>query len=240
MSKRIIFYILFSLILGGIYYFVSYNLIFSIAVFLSFLVILVLYFERKYKTYLLISRKTNECISFINNFVITLSINNSITTTLENIQSSFSKELIEQLNVIAHISDEEKITYLENYFESPLYSIFSKLIEQFIYEGGNILDTSHLLLFDARIVEENLNNFNSISKRKLFEFLLMWIICFGILIAIKIFMGEYFIKIQKMNYFPFALFGFFLAFMVSFMLFISHSLNLRFINEGISYEKIKK
>ncbi len=240
MIKRITIYFLLSIVMGGIYYYLTNNLIFSIATLLVYLIFFVAYYEITYRKYKIIIRKTRECIQFINNFIITMSVNNSINTTFDSMSSSFSNELIEQINSINHLTDEEKIMYLENYFVSPLYNVFTKLLKQYIEEGGNIIDNTHLLIFDTRVVEEDLNNFISISYRKVFQFCIMWSICFLILLVTKTALGNYYVQIQGMSYFPISIFLFFIIFLGSLWLILRHFLDLRFINKEISNEKFKK
>lgn len=240
MIKRYIAYFFISILFGLIFYFITNEIIFSVAIFLIYLIYFLFLMERQYKTYSLVIRKTKECINFINNFIISISINSSVSTTFDSLSGSFSNQLIEQINAITHLNDEEKIDYLENYFQSPLYNAFLKLLKQFLYEGGNILDSSHILIFDSRIIDENLNNFLTRSKGKLFQFVTMWGLCFGILIMLKFFLGNYFNKIQNMEFFPYSIFIFFLVFLGFLYFMMKHFLNLNFINEGIKHEKIKR
>lgn len=240
MIKRSAIYFAISIIFGLIFYYLTNNLIFSIAISLIYLVFFISYYEINYRKYKITIRKTRECIQFINNFIITMSVNNSINTTFDSMSSSFSNELIEQINSINHLTDEEKIMYLENYFVSPLYNVFTKLLKQYIEEGGNIIDNTHLLIFDTRVVEEDLNNFLSISYRKVFQFCLMWSICFFILLVTKTALGNYYEQIQGMTYFPFSIFLFFLVFLGSLWLILKHFLDLQFINKELRNEKFKK
>jgi len=240
MIKRIILYLFVSLLFGGIFYYLANNLIFSIVVLLIFIVYFLIIFERQYRKYTIIIRKTRECVNFINDFVITISINNSLTTTLNSLSGGFSDSLIEQINSINQLSDEEKVFYLDNYFENHLYSAFIKILKQFLYEGGNIIDSSHILIFDSRIIEENLNNYISVSKKRVFQFYLGWILCFTIMIAMHIFLGTYYIKIQKMNYFPYGCFIFFVFFLICQFFLYNHYFDLSFINREIKNENNKK
>src|SRR5574344_1185221 len=228
MIKRSIIYSILSLIFGALFYYLSNNLIFSILVLLLYLAFFFLFYERKYRTYKLII-----------NFIITISINKSVNSTFDSLSNSFSDSLVEQINSINHLSDEEKVMYLDNYFQSPLYSAFLKILKQNLYEGGNIIDSAHLLIFDTRIVEENLNQFLSISYKKVFQFCLMWGFCFLIFLLMRIFFRSYYVQIQNMTYFPYSLFAFFFVFLVCLWLILSHFLDLRFINKEIKNEKNK-
>lgn len=240
MIKRIIVYLLISLLFGGVFYYLANNLIFSVAVLLIFIVYFLVIFERQYRKYTIIIRKTRECVNFINDFVITISVNNSLTTTLNSLSGGFSDSLIEQINSINQLNDEEKVFYLDNYFENHLYSAFIKILKQFLYEGGNIIDSSHILIFDSRIIEDNLNNYISISRKRVFQFYLGWILCFAIMIAMHIFLGAYYIKIQKMYYFSYGCFIFFVFFLVCQFLLYNHYFDLSFINWEIKNENNKK
>ncbi len=240
MIKRMTIYFILSCVFGLIFYYLTANLIFSVATSLIYLVFFMSYYEINYRKYKITIRKTRECIQFINNFIITMSVNNSINTTFDSMSSSFSNELIEQINSINHLTDEEKIMYLENYFVSPLYNVFTKLLRQYIEEGGNIIDNTHLLIFDTRVVEEDLNNFISISYRKVFQFCIMWSICFLILLVTKTALGNYYEQIQGMSYFPFSILLFFIVFLGCLWLILKHFLDLRFINKELRNEKFKK
>ncbi len=240
MIKRIIVYTLLSFIFGLLFYFLTNKFLLSLLVFLIYCAFFFVFYEIKYRNYRVTIRKTRECIQFINNFIITLSVNNSIVTTFNVLSTSFSKELKEQVNSINHLNDEEKIIYLKNYFNSSLYSVFVDLLKQFIEDGGNIINNTHLLIFDTRLIEENLNDFLVISNKKLFQFGLMWGLCFIILLITKVALGNYYLKIQLMNYYPYSLFLFFILFLVFLYFILRHYLDLNFINEELKDEKNKK
>ena len=233
MTNVIIIYIIVSLLMGATNYLLTKNIILSLIVTLFFIFVFFFLVERKYKKYKLIKRKTKECINFINNFVITLSVNGSISTTLASISSGFSDELKDQISVITHLTDEDKIFYLDNYFENSMYKVFINLLKQYLYEGGDILDSTRILIFDSQMLNNDIDNFSSVSKNKIFQFSYMWLICFGILIATKFFMGEYYEKIQDMNYFPYAILVFFMVFGLCLYLILNHSFNLDFVKKDV-------
>jgi len=240
MVKRFLIYFFTSLLFGGLFFYLTNNIIMTIVIFAAYLLYFLVIFEKKFRFYSLIISKTKECISFINSFIITISINKSITTTFNSLSSSFSDSLVEQVNSINQLNDEEKVMYLDNYFENHLYTAFTKILKQFVYEGGNILDSSDQLIFDSRIVEENLENYLSISRAKVFQFYVMWSICFVIMIIMHLFLGEYYTKICAMEYFPYSVACLFLIFLICQALIFNCFFNLSFVNKEIKNEKNKK
>lgn len=228
MIKRILIYLLISLSFGLLFFYMSQNLFFSIGI-LGIYLVYCIYFEYKFNKYSKLKNRTKECINFINNFIITLSVNNSIEVSFNSLKEGFSKDLKDQIESINNLNNEEIIHYLDNYFTIPLYTLFLKLFDQYIYNGGNLLDNSNTLIFDSRLIENNLDNHISISKSKLFEFLIMWGLCFLIIALMQIFLGDYFVQIRMMDYFPIALTIFFLSFLISFSLIINHLFNIDFI-----------
>ena len=180
-----IIYILVSLLMSLLYYYSSPNLIFTILVGALFLILFFAIYESlriKYKKRL---NRTLEAIKFINNFTVTLSVNNSISTTYDSVIASSDKDLVLQADTIKQFDIEERINYLIKYFDCPIYGVFTNLLKQYIYNGGNILDISQLLIHDSRELEERINEYDFIAKRKTRDFLISWGFSIVILIILR-------------------------------------------------------
>lgn len=230
-SKRIMLYILLSLIMSALFLYTTKNYIYTIILLLVSITFFFFIIEREYKKYKVIDKKTHECISFINNFIITLSINNSIVTTFDSIKDSFQGELKEEVENIENLDVEERLTYLRTYFDNSLYEFFLKIIHQYVFNGGNILQISQLLIFDSRKIETSLDNFKSVGKRKMIEFATMWGITMLILIIVQVALSMFYQTILSMSFYTPAIFFFFIMFLLFLYMFIHHQFNLKFINE---------
>lgn len=236
-SKRIIIYILLSLLMSALFLYTTKNLIYTILLLLISFLFFIFIIEKEYRKYKLIDRKTHECISFINNFIITLSINNSIVTTFDSIKDSFQGDLKEEVDNIENLNTEEKLSYLKGYFDSSIYEFFLKIINQYIFNGGNILQISQLLIFDSRKIETSLDNFKSVGKRKMIEFITMWAITMLILVIVQVALSMFYQTILSMSFYTPAIFFFFVMFLLFLYMFIHHQFNLSFINEKKEKEK---
>lgn len=187
--------------------------------------------EKEYKKFKKIDKVTHECISFINNFIISVSIHNTLSATFEMIKESISGDLRKEIDSIDHLDVEEKLEYLKNYFDSSLYDFFLKIINQYVFNGGDIIGISQLLIFDSRKIETSLDNFLMVSKRKFIEFSILWGITIGILIILQFSLSMFYEIILSMNFYAPLIFIFFIIFLIFLYLFLKHNFNLSFINE---------
>ena len=108
-------------------------------------------------------------------------------------------------------------------------------MDQYIYNGGDILKLSQILLFDVHQLSEEVLNHKSLIVKKLIEFISLWILTFIILIIMKFSLANYFEEIMVLDYFRYGILGFFTFFYVNLILFIFNSFNLSFVKD-ITYE----
>ncbi len=228
-NTRYVYYFILSLIFSLLYFYTTRHLILTIVLFLIF-VLLFVFVERKYLKYKVNCEKIKECSKFINNFVITLSINKSINTTYEQIKCSFNEDLKLIDENSNNLSIDEKIKNLEGYFNLKIYEVFLKLLNQYEFQGGDIIKISQLLLFDSRKITNSLDEYKSNTKRKLLEFSSMWALTMVILVIIQLSMSVFYEQILKMSFYPISIFMFFIVFLLFLYLFLSNMFNLNFIN----------
>ena len=240
-NMRYIYYLLLTLVFSFLYYYTTRNLIFTCALALIFLILFFILIEREYRKFESNSKKVKECTKFINNFIITLSINKSINTTYEQIKETFNEELL-MIDNESSEGVEEKIKNLKSYFNLKVYDVFLKLLDQYLFQGGDIIKISQLLLFDTRKMNSLLDDYKVTSKRKLIEFASMWGLTMIILVVIQLSMSIFYETILKMSFYPLAIFCFFIIFIVFLYLFLNHMFNLNFINfvGEDEYAKTKK
>ena len=232
MIKRLPIYLTIIAIACGLNYFSTKNLIFTSLIGLVGLIMFCLIVEPYMKKFELKQVRTKECVWFINNFLITLSINQSIRLTFETMQESFSKQLKQQVNLNKHLDVESQIRQLKYYFNSDLYNVFLNLLDQYIYNGGEILKISQILMFDTRKVGESLDNHISLLVRKIVEFISLWVMTFLILIIMKLALHNLYDQIANNLQFQVGILVFFMVFYINIGMFIFHGFNLNFIKSG--------
>ena len=240
MKYRVIVYILASLFLGISNLFITNDIITSILIFVLFLLFFFFLFEKKRSYYTRNLNRSYEAINFINNFIISLSINPSLTYAFENAKNSASNALKLQIDSIKHLPIEEQIEYLYKYFELPLYGVFINIIKQFIFNGGDILDISQALIRDSRSLEDRLLNFEKMSKRKFFEFLTSWALSFLILFILQFSISTIYQSISMVENYSLLIFVFYGIFLVSLIFMTNRIYDISFMTKGDSYVKKTK
>ncbi len=237
MNQTIIIGIIISMMLGISGYLASGNLIVGIAS----LVIPLLYFIFlarpmivKYQTKI---SRFRECYHFINSFVVSLSIKNSVSSALETtIEAMPEKNLVLDENVDM-FSVKEKIQHFSNYFRFHVYSLFIDLINLYEEQGGNILDMSHYLLDETRQVEDYIFRCQSIARKRIVEFAILWLLTLTIMVVMRFSLSQFFKDISKQVFFPLGIGAIVLFALVSIHIAVAKMCNLK-IKGWDDHEKI--
>lgn len=232
MSKYLI-YSLFCIGFTGIFYLVTSDLILTIIVCLLYAMFFFGLYNHKANDFNKRIERNYEAISFINNFIISLSVTNSINATYEAMKENASESLKQQMSSIDHLNVEIKIEYLNKYFELPLYTVFVNLINQYVESGANILDISKILIHDTRNLENRIHEFQLTTKRKERDFLVSWGFTFVILAILQIALSS-FVKDVKdtLSYFPCLILGYYLMFISVYYFYTTRIFDLGFIYQG--------
>lgn len=235
----IITFVFISILLSFLNFYITNSILYSCLLFILFILTMILIIKEKEKGEF-IKERSIECIKFINNFVITLSIKKNNLLTFETIKSSFSSNLNKELKMIEHLDIDDKIEYLSRYFKCDIYKVFLKIFTQYNYSGGDIISITRILIHDSRLIETSLDEYQSVAKNKLVEFISMRLIAFLILVVLKFALSDFFLKIQNQMFFAPGVFMFFVIFLISLFLFFKKYFNYSFIKGGFYGEKNKK
>lgn len=232
-NYRYALYVLFSLLFAGIFYISTTNIILTIVVALLYFLFFFIIYSKKEKRFNKKIKRTYEAISFINNFIISLSVTNSIQATYEAIKQNVSDELRQQMDAIEHLNVEQKIIHLNKYFDLPIYNVFINLIKQYVEIGTNILESSSILIHDTRNLENRVHEYELLSKRKEKDFLVSWGFTFLIIVVLKIALAS-FLSNNKidLSFYPILIFLYFVIFLLIYYLFTLKLYDSSFIYKG--------
>ena len=205
MNSRFILFLLLSLVCGVISYISLSNIIVSLGIIATYLLVSILLINPLLKQYEIKSKRYHENYHFINNFIIALSIKKSIKGALESTLGSMPSEFNEMVEGIENMNDHEKINYLSTYFAFYSYRLFLQIIDFWEEEGGDILDMSKFLLDDIRHEEEYISKSSTLFTRKVGELISMWGICLLILVVLRFSLKEFYLNIQSQPLFMIAI-----------------------------------
>lgn len=194
--------IIISIILGITSFVAGNNYIIAAVV----LVISVLYFLfiakpllRKYETKI---KRFDECYHFINTFIVSLSIKGTISSAYESSLQVMPDSFISSIENIEVFSQEDKLEHINKYFRFHVFSLFVDLINIYQEQGGNILEMSHHLLEEVRLIEEYISTSKSITKKKMVEFAILWLLTLGIMVFMRFALSQFFNTIAKQIFYP--------------------------------------
>ena len=186
--------------------------------------------------YNLITNRFHSCYRFINNFIISLSIKNTIAAALESIKETMDEDFKKELGEISHLNDFEKMEYLRKYYRFHVYDLFLNIVNLYNEQGGNILQMSSQLIDKIRTIEEYLNNSHQIGIRKIIEFVILWIFTLVILITLRFVLAEHYILMASQTFYQIGV-----AILLMFASFSIALMIIKFTNTkigGWSYEKV--
>jgi len=222
MKKSFLYFLIISLVVAIIMYISSNNIILSLGVLIVFICVSILFINPKIVNFYQVIDRYHECFHFINTYIISLSIKQSVSAALETTSLTMGESFNFIFEKLEDLSEESKIKYLESYFPFYSYQLFVQIVGLWQEEGGDILKMSNYLLNEIRQEEEYVTQISSLAKRKYIESVSLWSVCLLILVLLKFSLSNFYLKIQSQKLFLLSL-----ALLSGFILFSIYVLVLR-------------
>jgi len=205
MKKYFPIFLVISIILGAVMFLATNNIIISIVICVISIIAALILFIPKLVLFYQVAERYHDCYHFINNFVISLSIKNSIQGALEATMLSMGRDFKEFYSKLEDMSDRDKVHYLESYFPFYTYKLFLQIISLWEEEGGDVLVMSNYLLSEIRYEEEYVSSISSLAKHKYIESSSLWMVCIGILVLLRFCLNDFYTKIINLPIFVISL-----------------------------------
>lgn len=201
MSSFLLISIVISVVIGVITFLASNNYIIAIIALVIYLLYFLIFAQKifnKYKTKIV---RFYECYHFINTFIVSLSIKLSLSSAYETAILTIDKEHVKELETIDSFEINDWLNHLNKYFKFHIFSLFIDLININEEQGGNILEQSKYLLEELRLNEEYISEGTLISKRKMTEFAILWVLTYVIMVFMRFALSSFFQNISKQLFF---------------------------------------
>lgn len=221
MSKNYFIFAIVSLLLGGLAYLSTENIIVGAAVFGVSFLYFAIFAVKKIKVYLNKINNYNLCYNFINSFIIGVSIKKTISGGYENASMSNDTDFKKELDSIEHLGVMERLEYLRKYFPYNVYSIFVEEIHLYEDQGGDILKITQNLIAESRREEDYLSLIANKGKSKAVEVIILWVFSFLILAFVRFGLGQFFATIKDKPLYLGFVAVFFLFVLISFQISLS-------------------
>lgn len=197
MNSYLIFFIILSVVFPSITYIVTMNFISTGVVLLLTALYLFLYAYPKLKKMLEENRGFHSCFSFINSYIISLSVKGSLLGAFESTKLLMDKDYQDMTSGISNLNEEERLDYLKKYYNYDIYYLFLSMIKIWVEQGGDIFKISHYLIEEARREEDYLIKCENISKRKIVEFSMLWSFTLLIILVLRFSLNSFYLLITK-------------------------------------------
>lgn len=226
MKKIDLIFIILSLFIGGLCFLTALNVIYALILIILFILDYFIFLRKRFKEYYSLKERVHICYHFINSFVITLSVKESLDDAYLNASRIKGKRFEELSNGISDKPVVEKIKYLRDYFDLSIYKMFLNVFELYEDQGGNILKMSDNLIRECTRTEKALTETTSIGFKHLVEYMILWSMSFGILVFMRFSISDFYISMLNNKIVGFMIFIFYLLSLFSLHLFINAFTNL--------------
>ena len=196
MNKLWLYGFLLSLVLGGLAYLSTDSWMFGGGAALVYLFAFVFFLRPSIASCQEGLRKRHEGYKFINTYLITLSVCQSLEKAYENAVSGMGPEFRLLNGSMENMNAREKVEYLSSYFDSGIYSMFLSLLSLHLDRGGDILDLSSDLLHESSRIEESAQSYWKKAKGKILGFYFLWAMAFVILVFLRFGLTSFFTRIK--------------------------------------------
>ena len=188
---------------------------------------------KRIRKYLKSSSRFHSCYTFINSFIVSLSIKGSLLSAFESVRINMDKEYLSLYEGITTMHDERKLKYLKDYFSFDVYQVFLAVVSIFIEQGGDIFELSHYLTSELRRKEDYLVKCETITRRKVVDFAVLWIFTLVIIVILKYSLNEFYGLITNLFFYQAAIVGLYLLVLVSvhFLIIRSTKVEIRGFND---------
>ncbi len=201
MSSFLLISIVISVVIGVITFLASNNYIIAIIALVIYLLYFLIFARKIFNKYQTKIVRFYECYHFINTFIVSLSIKSSLSSAYETAILTIDKEHVKELETIDSFEINDWLNHLNKYFKFHIFSLFIDLININEEQGGNILEQSKYLLEELRLNEEYISEGTLISKRKMTEFAILWVLTYVIMVFMRFALSSFFQNISKQLFF---------------------------------------
>lgn len=202
-------------------YVVTNNFISSGVVLVFTSLYLFLYANQKIKSIDVYLKRFHSCYSFINTYIISISVQGSLLAAFDSTKITMDKGYIDIVNGISNLNEEERLDYLKKYYDFDIYYLFLSVMKVWIEQGGDIFKIAHYLISEARRKEEYFIKLENITKHKIVELSTLWIFTLLIILVLRFTLNSFYQLITKNLLFQITIVGIFFLLVTSLHFFLT-------------------
>lgn len=233
MNKSFIYFLFVSMFVAVIAFLASNNIFVGVGILVLYLLYFVLLANKKLRVYKAKNERIHCCYHFINSFLISMSVKDSLDESYLSATQSAKGEFKSVIDELNDMDTLDKMEYLRKYFNLAIYKMFLDVIKLYLDQGGSLLTMADSIMLESTRIEETLNKSNSSSKRSLMEFIVLWVLSIAVLLFMRFMISDFYLIMLKSLVFLIILIIFFVLILLSIHIFI-----VRFTNIYVKEDKI--
>lgn len=236
-KKFTIIFLISSILLSILFYLLTKNLILSIialSIYIICFIYVSLFIFKKYEDDLI---RINECINFINKFIISLSFNPSLSNAIDSCGPLINDKRTNSIKKVE--GPKEKLNELEKIYNMEIFEIFLGFIDQYIENGGNILTYTLGFLSETRRLQSLENSLKKLKISGFISFIFMWIFSFIILIIARFSLNSFYQAFISNDKYAYIIFIGFIFYAITVLIYFIQEFKIKFIKRG-KYNETKK
>lgn len=169
-----VFYIAISVYFGAVAGLITNDVIIGVLIGALFLIVLLAFVSRMVKAHAEKTRKKHETYRFINSFIVSLSVTQSLDQAFEDAGMETSGEEKTLIESTSNMPSAERLDYLKGYFQNDLYDVFTSIIDLYAEQGGDIIALSSNLLKEASLEEGKQIQKEAVARKALLQHGTLW------------------------------------------------------------------
>lgn len=221
MKKVDLSFIFIGFFLGILCYFCTNSILYPVLIFVLMEADYFLLLRKKFISYFSLIERVHTSYHFINSFVISLSVKDSLEDAYQNGIRINNKSLNEQTAELEEMAVADRVKFLRDYFNLSIYKMFLNVLDLYQDQGGNILNMSDNLMRECTRSEKTLTDTLAIGYKHLTEFIILWLMSFAILLFMKFSIKDFYLKMLTNPIIVPLIFVFFVICIASITLFVN-------------------
>lgn len=226
MKNSIFIAIIVSLVVGFLAYLTSNNIIIAASIVVIYILYYLIFANKLIKQYYQKNLRIHYCYQFINSFIVTMSVKDSLEDSFMNATQGADGEYLETIKELEALTPMDKVLYLRKYFNLAVYRMFINVIEIYLDQGGKLLNMSDTLMEETTRIENTLNKTNNSILKNAIEFVVLWLISFMVLVFLRFGISDFYQTMLASLPFLVTLVSFFAFFLISVHIFIKRATSL--------------
>ena len=233
MKSSVVFALVISFVIGIVAFLASNNMYIGIGVGLVYMLYYFIFAMRKLSKHSKKIYRIHNCYKFINSFLITMSVRNSLEEAYRSGVQGSSGELKHIVQEIENMDNNERLNYLRKYFDLSIYKMFLNVVELYLDQGGNILTMADSLIAESTRIEDSLNKSMNASRKYILEFIILWGLSMGILLFMRFGISSFYLSMLHSPIFLGLLIVYFLLILFSIHMMISRMCNISIKEDNV-------